>query len=108
MINTIIHKHFELVKYIIYFLLIGILIGMILFSRVVGWLLNHYHGATIAALTGFMVGALPTVWPFWTYQYVLDPIKLSKGPQLQVVEPILPQLDTSLFWISCGCAVAGG
>ena len=32
--------------------------GLALFSRVVNWLFEHRHDATMAALTGLMVGAL--------------------------------------------------
>ena len=46
----------------------GILIGVVLFSRILRWLLEHYHNATLAALTGFMIGAIQSVWPFWTYR----------------------------------------
>ena len=42
----------------------GIVIGAILFSRVVAWLFTHYREMTIALLTGFMLGALRSVWPF--------------------------------------------
>lgn len=37
---------------------IGVLVGLVLFSRVVGWLLEHRHDVTMAALTGMMLGAL--------------------------------------------------
>ena len=37
---------------------LGVLIGIVSFSRVVRWLLNHAHDATMAALTGLMIGAL--------------------------------------------------
>ncbi len=37
---------------------LGVLIGIVLFSRVIHWLLAHRHDVTMAALTGLMVGAL--------------------------------------------------
>jgi len=37
---------------------VGVLLGLGLFSRVVGWLLERRHDLTMAALTGLMVGAL--------------------------------------------------
>ena len=49
---------------ILFNLMIGIAIGAALFSRIISWLLTHYHNSTIALLTGFMIGALRSVWPF--------------------------------------------
>ncbi|MEM1423887.1 MAG: DUF368 domain-containing protein, partial [Planctomycetota bacterium] len=38
--------------------LVGVVIGLALFSRVVSWLFDHAHDVTMAALTGLMIGAL--------------------------------------------------
>jgi putative membrane protein len=40
-----------------------------------------------------MIGALPSVWPFWTYTYALNPLKLTQGLQLTAVDPVLPNLN---------------
>lgn len=40
----------------------GAVIGIIVFSRVISWLLKHYQNVTIAALVGFMVGSLRLIW----------------------------------------------
>jgi uncharacterized membrane protein len=37
---------------------LGVLTGVVLFSRVIRWLLEHAHDLTMAVLTGLMVGAL--------------------------------------------------
>lgn len=70
---------------------LGILIGGILFSRVVLFLLAHYRNGTIALMTGFMIGALPVVWPFWSYHFFLNPLKLEKGILLAPNMPIVPE-----------------
>lgn len=75
---------------------IGIVVGAFLFSRIVSWMLYNYYSETIAALTGFMVGAMGSVWPFWSYQYAFLPLKLEKGPQLSVVEAVMPNWATAL------------
>ena len=36
----------------------GCVVGIILFSRVLSWLLKRYYEATVAALVGFMIGSL--------------------------------------------------
>jgi len=42
----------------------GCATGLLSFSKLLRWLLKHRHGATMAALCGFMFGALPQLWPF--------------------------------------------
>lgn len=76
---------------------IGILLGAALFSRVIGWLLTRYHALAIAMLTGFMLGALQTVWPFWSYEYKYNPLKLNHAPELSVIKPILPAINSEFF-----------
>lgn len=85
----------------------GILFGAILFARGVSWLLRIYPSLTLATLSGFMMGALQSVWPFWTYDYLLIPFKLHKGPQLVVLDPYLPSLASPLLWQAAFFALAG-
>jgi len=42
---------------------LGCLVGLLLFSRVLGWLLARYWTPTMAALCGFMIGSLSKIWP---------------------------------------------
>lgn len=42
----------------------GAVIGLMLFSRVLSWLLAHYKEVMFSLLTGFMLGALLKVWPW--------------------------------------------
>jgi putative membrane protein len=42
----------------------GAVVGIALFSRVLHFLLNRWHAATVSVLTGFMIGALRKVWPW--------------------------------------------
>lgn len=43
---------------------VGCLAGLLVFSRVLSWLLRRCHGATMQLLVGFIVGSLPTLWPW--------------------------------------------
>lgn len=43
---------------------LGMLIGVIAFSRVLTWMFRHYHASTLALLAGFMVGSLGKIWPW--------------------------------------------
>jgi putative membrane protein len=59
----------------------GCAVGIIAFSRVLSWLLKHYEQATIAILTGFMVGSLRKIWDEasagWKPEYGGDEIALT-------------------------------
>ena len=43
---------------------IGAVIGLILFSQILGWLFARYHDLTVALLTGLMIGSLRKIWPW--------------------------------------------
>lgn len=45
-------------------LVLGGLIGLVLFAQVVSWLFKKYPNVTIAVLTGFVLGSLRKVWPW--------------------------------------------
>lgn len=86
---------------------LGIGLGALGFARVLSWLLSHYPNPSLALLSGFMIGAIRSVWPFWSYEYILLPLKLYKGPQLVTLHPFLPSWDSPLVWQASLCALAG-
>lgn len=51
----------------------GCVIGLLSFSRLLNWLLKHFHDATLALLTGVVVGALYRIWPWQHNQQVFSP-----------------------------------
>ena len=42
----------------------GACTGIILFSRLLGWLLSRYHDVTVSLLAGLMLGSLRKIWPW--------------------------------------------
>ncbi len=42
----------------------GCMLGLVLFSKLLRWLLERWHAPTTATLCGFMLGSLYKVWPF--------------------------------------------
>lgn len=88
-------------------MMLGIIAGGLVFSRFVSWLLTNFRDLTIATLTGFMVGALRSVWPFWSSQYILNPLKLDKGLQLQILDIQMPSVVSLDFFYSVLCMIAG-
>lgn len=88
-------------------MVVGIAIGAAVFSRVIAWLLEWYHDATIVLLTGFMVGALRAVWPFWTVEFFLSPLRPERGPRLEIIEPFLPDFSNPILWVAVAFALCG-
>ena len=43
---------------------VGAVLGLLVFSQVLSWLLHHHHDRTVALLLGLMLGSLRTVWPW--------------------------------------------
>lgn len=54
----------ELQLAILLLFLLGCISGLLGFSRFLNWLLKHYHDATLALLTGVVVGAMYRLWPW--------------------------------------------
>ncbi len=51
------------ILFIIVFIL-GCLVGLLLFARVLNYFINKYYQASLMLLIGFMLGALNKIWPF--------------------------------------------
>ena len=43
---------------------LGMVTGIVLFTRLLSWMLKHYYTATLSVLIGFMIGSLYVIWPF--------------------------------------------
>lgn len=43
---------------------LGCALGLFFFSRLLSWMLHHFHTATLQLLVGFILGSLPTLWPW--------------------------------------------
>ncbi|OIQ22806.1 DUF368 domain-containing protein [Lacinutrix sp. MedPE-SW] len=50
----------------------GAIVGLLSFSRILKWLFKNYHNATLALLTGFILGSLNKVWPWKQTLTVMD------------------------------------
>jgi putative membrane protein len=87
----------------------GCLVGIMLFSRVLSWLLQHYHNATMALLSGFMLGALVKLWP-WK---IVSLYRMNNaGEQVPFIEsPVWPwvhqepQVSTAIVAVIIGFSI---
>ncbi len=43
---------------------VGAVTGLLSFSKLLKWLFDNYSNITLAALTGFIAGSLPKIWPW--------------------------------------------
>lgn len=59
-INSILH--FDLAVAVPFAL--GCLVGIMVFSRVLGYLLDQFHNPMLSGLTGLLVGSLIRIWPY--------------------------------------------
>jgi putative membrane protein len=88
-------------------LAVGILAGLAIGARAIRWLLTRYRGWAMAALTGFMVGALRSIWPWWTTAVAIDPLH-PNTTVLQLIAPIWPSWNDGAVYGALLCAIAGG
>lgn len=75
--------------------ILGAAIGIVSFSNVLAYFLKHFHNATVAVLTGFMIGSLNKVWP---WKEVVRTFVDRHGVTKPLVERnILPQAYNEMF-----------
>ncbi|NGP89489.1 DUF368 domain-containing protein [Aliifodinibius halophilus] len=48
---------------------VGAICGLMLFSRLLSWLLKRYEAKTLAVLIGFLIGSLYVIWPYQNRTY---------------------------------------
>jgi len=72
----------------------GAVVGLALFSSLLGWLLDTYHGELLAGLIGLMLGSLRVLWP-WPH-----------GVGLLGDDETPPVSGTGLGWPEAGTFVA--
>lgn len=75
----------------------GALVGLLLFSRLLSWLLARYHKSSLLLITGILVGSLWVIWPFQQRVYVT----LQGKEKLLSSTPLLPEswLQTDTLFV---------
>lgn len=67
----------------------GGVIGLVLFARLLNFLLTRWHDRTLAFLVGIMLGALPRLWPWRDNVPGIKPILQSAVSPTTLAEPQL-------------------
>lgn len=80
----------------------GAAIGLLLFARVLRWLLHRHHNLTMAALIGLVLGALRKVWPWKEIQPAAG---LEEAHLLEM--NVLPQAFTGEVALALAVIVLG-
>jgi putative membrane protein len=82
----------------------GCVVGILLFSRLLSYLLHHYGNTTLALLTGLMAGSMRKIWP---WKQTLE-TKIIHGEVFILREKnVLPTEMDSMFFVACGMAMVG-
>ncbi len=82
----------------------GTAAGILCFSRFLKWLLDRWHNATLAFLTGLMAGSLRKIWP---WKETLESIIIRGEPHVLKEQNILPPDFSSAFMLAVLLAVIG-
>lgn len=48
---------------------LGAIVGLMFFTRLLAWLLDHFYARTLALLIGFLIGSLYVIWPYQERSY---------------------------------------
>jgi putative membrane protein len=99
-VNNILSSHPDAISMIfIGNLVAGVMLGLIIFSKMILLLLNKYYNTMIATIVGLMSVSLIYLWPFWQFFYVgnyhNDKIVLSQ------LFPIMPSGMLLLYSSIC-------
>lgn len=49
---------------------LGMVFGLVLFVRILSWLLKRFHILTVCLLMGFMAGSLYVIWPYQEREFI--------------------------------------
>ena len=86
---------------ILFFFALGCLFGLLVFTRLLNFLLDRFRNLTIAFLLGLMLGSLYGLWPFRRYVMI--------GEKRYDTDHILPNFDMNLVITLCvflvGCVI---
>ena len=83
----------------------GTATGILLFVRLLSWLLNKYHQMTMAGLTGLMIGSLRKIWP---WKSMTELVTNDAGSGVTLARNILPHQMTAEVYVAIGLALLGG
>ena len=92
-------------------LAIGGFLGFVAFSRLLSWLFDRFRDATVASLTGFIIGSLLVIWPWKERVFLKDEagIVLLRGdePVEAGYQWLAPPWGEPVTWAAFGLMLCG-
>lgn len=82
---------------------LGILAGLIAFSRALAWLLRHYYQTTLAAIIGLLAASLWVIWPYQSRVYE----QVAGREKLIMTNPVWPEVWGGYELLAAGLAAFG-
>lgn len=83
--------------------MLGAMVGLLVFVRILSWLLDRFYQTTVALLVGFMIGSL---WKIWPWKEVLETRVDRHGEVVPLVEAnVLPTFASLEFVFALGLAL---
>lgn len=73
----------------------GAITGALGFTRVLNWFLKHYRNATMAFLTGILIGSMKKVWP---WKVVLETKMISGKERILREANVLPEMSSDVVF----------
>jgi len=70
--------------------ILGCIFGIIIFSRVLSWLLERYYTLTINLLIGFLIGSLWVIWPYQNREYI-EMVRTAET--VRIDDPLVEELS---------------
>lgn len=90
---------------------LGAVLGFVILSRVISYLLSNFKNETISGLTGFILGSLVVIWPWKEKLYLQNQngdFLLKKGQRIvSGYDWYLPEAGNATF-VAVGLMFAGG
>ena len=85
----------------------GTLIGVVIFSHILGYLLKHWRANVTAMIIGFIAGSLSIMWPWKNNIYVMTETAGVRHETLIGFEHYLPPLYSMTTWAAVALIIFG-
>ena len=82
-------------------------VGLLAFAQILGWVFKRYRDATLATMTGFVLGSLVTIWPWKEPIIRVVELEDEKREVVTGYTWLFPQLTETQTWLAIAIAVLG-
>ena len=83
--------------------LLGCIVGLVSFSRLLTWLLAHFYQRTLLVIKGILIASLWVLWPFQERVYET----IAGKERLLSTTPFMPTVDHASLYAVIGLVLMG-